>query len=491
MDKKSFLKNHDVCNFTDWLSKKLDEINFYLHFLPSRYVQGGLNANGVKFANITHYYKWNSSWESSNGKIIRSEDWQTTKSSISQLRKWLNDAITHKNDADLGRACIAVLEWGGVLSSRWFIAQLARSNDLVNYMSIVHEVLGIGGNREIDRVSGTRIKRFNSGLTKIHAFIDGDGLPIYDSRVGAAISMFYTLYCKEKGINQIPLLKFPVGLARGNQVRDPAIILGTHPAPKFYTSAVAPHQWAQAQMKLGWIIESILLRNDKLFIEEGSLASRCHAFEAGLFIVGYDLSCFIEDPETNMNNKKNRNIVNKIPIRNHGWVPTGHSFDKVINNFREFLEKTNSVENIKNAFKFWLMTTDGLKSNTASAYIFPLSENEFDLFDADLPIIKTVCQGGRVGLEAILGKGTVFFLADEREKVCLVDVWLTGQAYRNFNSATSRRKYLLDNGHAGTDAAANTLMAVGRNVGVFFDLLNPNTFNPTEYYDQFFKEFDI
>ncbi len=497
MNKYQFLQHADVSKFIDWLYKELPIVKFNLKFAPSRYVPGGLLANNIHFNELLPFYRWQTRWSRADGRFAESIDWISTKASIAELKEWLSYTVLGVNDKEFGRACTAVLEWGGVLGARSFIEEMARNNQLIKYMVSIRDIFGVSGNKNIEDLSNLTIKKFNSGLTKIHAFLDNDGLPIYDSRVGAAIAMFYALYLSRTGYSASPLLSFPVGCARGNQVRDPAAILNTNPAPKFYSNAVEPYKWAQAQLKLGWIIESLLLSDQDLFSDEGALGSRCHAFEAGLFIIGYDLRCFF-DLSSHINHGSIEIDENNDPIKHkpsrHGWVPTGHSFSNVIHYFCDFISQSKPQNNVCNEFSKWLIRTGKCSSlNTAYAYLFPLKEFEFDLLDKDINILKIVANGGRQGLESAIGSNTIFMIGEERERVCLVDVWLTGQVYLHFPKRRDlRQKYLIEDIHAaGTPSAADTLMAVGRNVGTHFDLLDLNTFQPTLYYNEFFKGFQF
>ncbi len=494
MNKNEFLQHRDVSKFIGWLADTLPDITFNLKFPPSRYVPGGLEAQECHFNELLQFYRWQASWTQRDNSVVNSGDWETTKASTAKLKKWLMHALDQKNNEELRQASFAVLEWGGVLSSRGFLEQKARNGTLLDYIKMVGNIISVEGNRDLDDLSEQTIEKFNSGLTKIYALMDNFGSPIYDSRVGAAIAMFYALYRIETEAAATPLLTFPVGIARGNQARDPAMVINTNAAPKFYTTAVAPYKWAQAQLKLGWIIESLLQRDQNLFKEEGSLASRCHAFEAGLFVIGYDLRCFVESIGANNHHGAIIEAVNGAQRQERGWVPTGHSFRSVINYFHEFMEqRMDNTHDVKREFREWLIANDKCNTqNTANAYLFPLREAEFDLFNRDIDTLKVIACGDREGLEAALGKNARFAIGEDRQQVCLVDVWLTGQAYENRDDQGGRLRFLIeDMDAAGTDNAARTLIAVGRNVGVHFGLLDGVTSQPTEYYREFFADFQL
>ncbi|MBO4967318.1 MAG: hypothetical protein J6D43_04505, partial [Pseudomonas sp.] len=72
-----------------------------------------------------------------------------------------------------------------------------------------------------------------------------------------------------------------------------------------------------------------------------------------------------------------------------------------------------------------------------------------------------------------------------RVHVCLVDVLITGNAYLRAKTDQARVAYVLSAGYAGTENAARTLLAVGRNVGKHFGLLDAQHL-PTTLFEQFF-----
>jgi hypothetical protein len=47
--------------------------------------------------------------------------------------------------------------------------------------------------------------------------------------------------------------------------------------------------WSEAKIRLGWLMQRILADAPGLF--KGSMPERMHAFEASLFMIGYDVAC--------------------------------------------------------------------------------------------------------------------------------------------------------------------------------------------------------
>lgn len=53
-----------------------------------------------------------------------------------------------------------------------------------------------------------------------------------------------------------------------------------------------PHEWATRQLQLGWIVRHLLETHCEIF-PGLSIEERCHRFEAGLFMMGYDLRSMV------------------------------------------------------------------------------------------------------------------------------------------------------------------------------------------------------
>ncbi|WP_416422366.1 hypothetical protein RAM80_20980 [Pseudomonas sp. App30] len=474
MQRAQFLKQPEVAAFVEWLVKTLPTLTFNLDFKRSKYVPDGLKVQVHGFENVLAHYCWGASWTDQHGKPFPSRDWPSTKASLARLRQWLDAAVASNNNPDALAACLEVLRWGGVRGAIPFLNRMAGSGLLVNYLQAVRDHLALDDSNRVSGLNKISVQRFDAGLTKIHALLDESGSPIYDSRVGAAIGMLHSLFRQQYSGERF-LSPFPSGAARGSQLRNPGALPGGLPAPQFGT--LAYEEWARWQLRLGWIIRAVLA-SSKWFESEGSLAERCHAFEASLFMIGYDLRCFGGVSAT----------VSAHPAKT-GWVPTGHPFSTVVKCYLKFRQL--GLPDNKSSFVEWLMVNLGgdapLKKSTASGYCFAFTMQEFDLFQRPLIEIQAIAAGGEDGLKAALGmpKLEPFEWSAERERVCLVDVWLTGIAYRNHSTSQARVKWLITQGHAGTANAASTLLALGRNVGRHFGLLGDDNL-PTELFDRFF-----
>ncbi|SKA88167.1 hypothetical protein SAMN05421862_105161 [Pseudomonas extremaustralis] len=482
MRREQFLAQPEIESFIAWLATNLPRLTFKLRFKSSPLVPGGLTADVQGIEQVLGHYRWKASWQDSHQRPVDSQTWAETQRSLGQLRQWLTSAVKRGDEQQALQACLQILRWGGVRGAIAFLHRLAARGELSRYLQKMAGLMSLDGDHDLDDLDASSVERFDAGLTKIHALFDSSGSPIYDSRVGAAIGMLYSLFRQQWTGGGKPLLAFPSGAARGNQIRNPGAFLNGLAAPQF--SSISYEAWARWQVRLGWIIRALLERTG-WFTEQGALPARCHAFEASLFVLGYDLRCFGCTPKA---------VVPDLPERERdsmGWVPTGNPFSQVINDYLLFRRQGGKGD--KASFVDWLSTrarTERPVSRaTAQDYCFAFSMQEFDLFDRSLDELERIVAGGEDGLRAALASEVLepFVLGDERVSVCLVDVLITGRAYQRETTGDARVESILSAGYAGTKNSANTLMALGRNVGKHFGLLDPKHL-PTPLFERFFGE---
>jgi len=482
MRREQFLAQPEIESFIAWLATNLPRLTFKLRFKSSPLVPGGLTADVQGIEQVLGHYRWKASWQDSHQRPVDSQTWAETQRSLGQLRQWLTSAVKRGDEQQALQACLQILRWGGVRGAIAFLHRLAARGELSRYLQKMAGLMSLDGDHDLDDLDASSVERFDAGLTKIHALFDSSGSPIYDSRVGAAIGMLYSLFRQQWTGGGKPLLAFPSGAARGNQIRNPGAFLNGLAAPQF--SSISYEVWARWQVRLGWIIRALLERTG-WFAEQGALPARCHAFEASLFVLGYDLRCFGCTPKA---------VVPDLPERERdstGWGPTGNPFSQVINDYLFFRRQGGKGD--KASFVDWLSTrahTERPVSRaTAQDYCFAFSMQEFDLFDRSLDELERIVAGGEDGLRAALASEALepFVLGDERVSVCLVDVLITGRAYQRETTGDARVESILSAGYAGTKNSANTLMALGRNVGKHFGLLDAKHL-PTPLFERFFGE---
>lgn len=487
MKREQFLAQPEVESFIAWLAVNLPTLTFKLRFKASKFVPGGLTADVQGFEQVLEQYRWKASWQDTNQSSVDSQTWAETQRSLGQLSEWLTSAVNRGDEQQALQACLQILRWGGVRGAIPFLHRLAAKGELSSYLQKMAGLMLLDGDNDLNDLDAISVERFDAGLTKIHALLDPSGSPIYDSRVGAAIGMLYSLFRQQWTGSGKALLAFPSGGARGSQIRNPGAFLNGLAAPQF--SAIDYAAWARWQVRLGWIIRALLERTG-WFAEQGALPARCHAFEASLFMLGYDLRCFgvtlASDPKV----ASPVMDAQKSERDGTGWVPTGHPFSQVLKDYLAF-RHSGSLDN-KASFVAWLVTNprneNPLTRATAQGYCFAFSIEEFDLFGRPVEELERIVDGGKDGLCAALATETLepFTLSDERASVCLVDVLITGNAYLRATTEKERIDYLLSAGYAGTENSAKTLMALGRNVGKHFGLLDAQHL-PTTLFEQFFR----
>lgn len=506
MNKRQFLQTEDVSNFAGWLIERLPKLPIRLDFSASRFVPRGLRADVTGIEQVLPRYVWNTSW-SDDGKPVQSGDWDSTRTSLQRLRRKLLDAYGARDEAAMLDACLAVLEWGGVSGARAFLRRKAEQGQLVAYLGRVRAALALDADGDLDALDDTVIERFDAGLTKIHALLDTTGLPIYDSRVGAAISMLYALYRTETDAQKAvagglpsPGLRFPSGGARGAQVRNPNGLDKRYPsAPQFYTTQVSDVSWAQNQVRLGWLLEEVLRRTDWFTTDGADLPGRCHAFEAALFMVGYDLRCVSDGagtPSRTPGDFPSRLVPPADDATGDAatnWVPASHGFETLFGRYVAYREQLGAEgvcddDAAGAGFAAWLHRHHGpYTKDTLRAYCYPFQQSEFELFGRSLDEVRALRQAIESGdAESVLRFLSDFDVqSDERRNVCLIDAWCVGYLADKGLDRSASLAALIGAGFAGTDNAAATLFAVGSNVGRCLALLDGQKL-PTALFRRYF-----
>ncbi len=195
------------------------------------------------------------------------------------------------------QVCAAILQWGGERNSntgaRHFLNEKLQNESLADYLISAKESFHL---QSADLENLGAIESVNSMLSKIYALASEDNLPIYDSRVAAAIASLVEIYRINEEVRweAVPeLLIFPTIYTQNNQRR---CITGLHANALVSESSVlyygrpdTSRRWASAKVRLGWIIQEVLDQSQDLFNNQRH--SRAHAFEASLFMIGYDVGC--------------------------------------------------------------------------------------------------------------------------------------------------------------------------------------------------------
>lgn len=306
MNRETFLNSREVSEFIEWMLDILPSLHVSLSVSKQGTGRGG---SGVccevnNFSTLVDLYCWNSKWIDLDGCEVRSSDWNSTLLSQVQLQTWIKREIESVLGMDgILKAAQAVAQWGGDRNSRVGMMKFLQSlTDVRGYFREVKHLLAL---KEADLTKLNRIIRMNSMLTKVHALIADDGLPIYDSRVAGAIGALVEIYRQQRGLRwcEIPeALQFKapyretrrrvICLSAPNQtVVDPGVFPVSH-----LERAV---QWSSAKIRLGWLIEALIQKNadrNSMLLNEECVKldrySQMRAIEASFFMLGFDLTCF-------------------------------------------------------------------------------------------------------------------------------------------------------------------------------------------------------
>lgn len=285
MDREAFLQQPDIQGFVIWMGKNLPSLSIDLRFARSKYVRKPLREKVTGIEGAQRAYQWDGCWDD-------------VSKTLKAFRERLRDASLAGNSTAAYTVCEEILKWGGVLNpaSVTFLQGLATSEGLPGYLMDVEALLRLDSNNRISQITRNSMPVFNSGMTKIHAIYDESGSPILDGRVAGAAATLYHLYrsdaCHQTASMSNHLI-FAWDEGPGIQVRNPQML-----DPRYVgiqrLNRGKPHEWAVRQLQLGWIIRYLLETHVEIFPRLG-IEERCHRFEAGLFMMGYDLRSIIPE----------------------------------------------------------------------------------------------------------------------------------------------------------------------------------------------------
>ena len=282
MNRIEFLQDADVTACVDWLAERCTDMPVHLRIKGSPFVPGGINSDVNGLNAVLELYQWRGGW---------ADTLQTLEALAADLR----NAVARESDEDALAACGAIVDWGGNRDARkgaypFLEAKVSDAGDLCSYLREAGTAFCLH-TADLERISPP-VLSMNSMLTKVHALYATDGLPIYDSRVAAAIATLVECWRVAEGRNDLPLppaLAFPA-TSRARMVTN-LIHDAQKPGVMIYGAADTPSKWSSAKIRLGWILEAVLIRVPPLFANYNDLPRRMHAFEASLFMMGSDVTC--------------------------------------------------------------------------------------------------------------------------------------------------------------------------------------------------------
>lgn len=326
MKKNEYLENPEVKSFISFLQKELPKLEVFLNIKKSRFVPNPISLKLVGLNNLIKHYLWQSVG-------MQRGDWQETIEKITSLKTGLQLAIYEKNEAKALGACDDILKWGGNRNKKKgaypFLEDKSEKGELCSYLIDTKNKFTLNS----AYLGNFKNIKMNAMLTKVHAFNSDDGLPIYDSRVAAAIATLVEMWRRNNNAKDGFLcseLSFPSTTVTRTVRR--AFPDATHTPEVLNYDKASDLLWCEAKVKLGWLLQEVLESNKGLF-EEDSLQSRMHHFEASLFMLGYDVACLNGGSSQVGYIKKNAaKTVSKQPIHSNECLPLSGKGNKIFYN---------------------------------------------------------------------------------------------------------------------------------------------------------------
>ena len=290
LEKHNFLRMPEVSDFSDWLSEMSDKLRVELKIKKSRFVENEIETNCVGFQKILDNYHWKSSWNDPfSGRIYQSKNWTQTRDSLGALSRLLIQSIETGDDVKTFSVCEQILIWGGNRDTRKGatpqLEYLKSKNELLQYLERA-KIIFDGDIISTDNIHND-IKFAGSMWTKIYALNSVSGAPIYDTRVAAAICTLSAIFRYEtkSWTSKESLLNFSVSTRERKRSR---FTLPNNELISFSFLQNNSAEWTENTLKLSWIIESVISKRPLLFGSEKNMKTKKHAFEACLFMLGYD-----------------------------------------------------------------------------------------------------------------------------------------------------------------------------------------------------------
>lgn len=283
MNKKEYLNDSNVKSFIEWVSFKLDKPNSFMHSYVSRKTKQGWECDCIYSA--YENYSWPfSCFNPTNGKNTSGRKYSESESVLSQFSSGLCQSVEGDNPELITKYCLAILEWGGVLSRNR--EKVLGFDNITNYLKVAMRVLDPNIFDSRNNLSNIKM---NSGFTKIYSMLIDDFV-IYDGRVGAALGLLARKFCEDLNLDIIPEnLKFAYGNAREanskvNNRRNPSTTKYKFP---MLTNSDKKH--IENNLKANWLLKEIIAKTNSKFneLEENR---QLRALEAALFMIGYDVN---------------------------------------------------------------------------------------------------------------------------------------------------------------------------------------------------------
>lgn len=286
MNKQQYLANADVAAFIAWLKDKLDNANASLgHSYLNRKM--GFNWQCDSVFDAYQKYDWPFRYTNHNGTPISGRTFNRNEQALNSIKQQLREAFIQGHQQKLIQASCMVFKWGGVAHGNENWAK--NHENLIGEYRIAQQLL----NPHLADDEKSCNFKFNSGLSKVYSLLIDDFI-IYDSRVGAALGWLVIKYCQAKNLPFVPeLLAFPWAAAKEGvnainpKNRNPS--QGNYRIPPIGNN---PDNHARWNLRASWLLADLANSNNSFKSTNDPL----RALEAALFMIGYDLPLFNQQP---------------------------------------------------------------------------------------------------------------------------------------------------------------------------------------------------
>lgn len=329
------------------------------HWSPRYKGRKGFQFEIKHFSESLEQYSWPSSFISpqdsyglfENQQKISCETWEESKVCLQSLSLGLKKSIELKNEENSLQWCDAILTWGMGTQKKSTLDKLTclfKSGILVNHLKQLSEISSsrIDIDDMVQRFKYCSVDAYNtdwmsSGLSKIIALCS-EKIIILDSRVGAILCEYINDYLRDKNFNDIPKeLQFSWANGRASKnstsVRRRPLPLknGTN-----HSTFKRNSLWYKQQVLASWLINAILEENKELFKSEGTISQRIHAFEASLFMLGYNLD---KTEKSHFLSKSKTGLQPQIEVPNTAQINVEFWIDESKKKLQEFNNNKRKV----------------------------------------------------------------------------------------------------------------------------------------------------
>jgi len=346
-----------------------------------------------EFSESIDKYSWPSSFiapEDSygyfeNGKEMKCESWLETKKCLQSLSKGLKKSLDSQDEKSILQWCDSILSWGmggRKVSTMNKLYNLSDKEELNSYLQNIRKItynknetlmnmvqLFEAATKDVN-VSGW----MSSGLSKVIALLS-DKIIILDSRVGAIFCEYINDYLNENQINNIPSeLRFGWADGPKSTRRKPLPLTNGENHSSFSRDS----SWYEQQVRASWLIQAVLEKNNEIFKDEGGMIERIHAFEASLFMLGYNLNDTSESQYKDKLDEKPLDIINNLKVTSEEidiefWIKDcNNKFIEFKNNKRKVASYfySNNPEISLAAFRTIMMGSCEFTEKGANTYFY-------------------------------------------------------------------------------------------------------------------------